>query len=64
MHAQLVELRKRGWSRAELSGLTGGNVMRVLAKAETVASQMRSEGVLPAQDLYSERKDLPVHREL
>ncbi len=35
--ALLVELADRGWSDAELAGLTSGNILRVLADAERIA---------------------------
>lgn len=35
--ALLAELAERGWSDAELAGLTSGNIVRVLAAAEQVA---------------------------
>ena len=37
----LAELVKRGWTDAELRGLAGENVLRVLTRAETVASRLR-----------------------
>jgi membrane dipeptidase len=53
-------MRKRGWSRAELAGLAGGNVLRVLARAEAVAAEIQAEGAAPAVELYAKRKDLPA----
>jgi membrane dipeptidase len=35
----LVELQRRGWSDAELAGLTGNNLLRVLRQAERVAAR-------------------------
>ncbi len=35
--ALLAELAERGWSDEELAGLTSGNILRVLAKAEKIA---------------------------
>jgi membrane dipeptidase len=35
----LRELADRGWSHAELAGLTGGNVLRVLREAERLAAE-------------------------
>lgn len=37
--ALLVELARRGWSDAELAGVAGGNVLRVLRQAERVAAR-------------------------
>lgn len=38
----LAELVKRGWTDAELRGLVGENVLRVLSRAETVAARLRT----------------------
>lgn len=38
----LAELAKRGWSDAELAGLTSGNVLRVIERAEAVAASMKT----------------------
>jgi membrane dipeptidase len=35
--ALLAELADRGWSDADLEGLTGGNILRVLQAAEDAA---------------------------
>lgn len=45
--ALLTELVRRGWSEDDLVKLTGANVLRVMERAEAVASQLRSE---PARD--------------
>lgn len=42
-----AELIRRGWSDADLAKLAGGNVLRVLARAEAVAASMKD--VPPAQ---------------
>lgn len=39
----LAELVKRGWTDAELRGLVGENVLRVLARAEGVSVRLRKE---------------------
>lgn len=39
----LAELVKRGWTDAELRGLVGENVLRVLARAEVVSARLRKE---------------------
>ena len=36
----LVELMRRGWSDADVARLAGGNILRVLEQAETVARAM------------------------
>jgi membrane dipeptidase len=38
-----AELIRRGWSDENLAKLAGGNVLRVLRQAETVARSMRGE---------------------
>ena len=38
-----AELIRRGWSNANLAKLAGGNVLRVLRRAEAVAASMRGE---------------------
>jgi membrane dipeptidase len=40
------ELARRGWSDADLAKLAGGNVLRVLERAEQVAASMRAEPAL------------------
>jgi membrane dipeptidase len=44
--ALLAELMRRGWSDADVAKLAGGNVLRVMARAEAVAAAMKGE--LPA----------------
>jgi membrane dipeptidase len=39
----LVELSRRGWSEADLRKLTGENILRAFAKAEAVATTLRSK---------------------
>ena len=41
--AVLEELARRGWSDADLAKLAGGNVLRVLGEAETVAKQLQAK---------------------
>ena len=38
-----AELIRRGWSDENLSKLAGGNVLRVLRRAEAVAASMKNE---------------------
>jgi membrane dipeptidase len=40
--ALLAELAHRGWSDADLAKVAGGNVLRVLAKAEEVSARLRA----------------------
>ncbi|KAF8487832.1 membrane dipeptidase-domain-containing protein [Gautieria morchelliformis] len=53
-----AELRSRGWSKADLVGLAGGNLIRVWKGVEAVALRMQSEGVQPAYDIYDKREDM------
>jgi membrane dipeptidase len=41
--ALLGELIRRGWTDADIAKLAGENVLRVMARAETVAERLRSE---------------------
>lgn len=41
--ALLAELMRRGWSDADIARLAGGNVLRVMARAEAVAASMKGE---------------------
>jgi membrane dipeptidase len=41
--ALLAELMRRGWTDAEIAQLAGGNVLRVLSTAETVAAKLRAQ---------------------
>jgi membrane dipeptidase len=34
-----VEMQRRGWSDADIAGLAGGNLLRVLRAAERVAAR-------------------------
>lgn len=56
---QIAELYARGWTRIELAGLTGANLLRVFAGAERVSADLKKAGMQPVYDLYSERRDLP-----
>lgn len=41
--ALLEELARRGWSDADLAKVAGENILRVLARAEAVAAELKSE---------------------
>ncbi|KAF5325762.1 hypothetical protein D9611_000071 [Ephemerocybe angulata] len=56
--ALIAELYSRGWTKYELGGLTGGNLLRVLRKAEAVAHELQVAGTLPKFDIYDKRTDL------
>ncbi|KAJ3772979.1 membrane dipeptidase-domain-containing protein [Lentinula raphanica] len=57
--ALIAELHSRGWSKYELAGLTGGNLLRVFEGAERVSRELKATGVQPVYDLYSKRTDIP-----
>jgi len=41
--ALLAELMRRGWSDTDIAKVAGGNVLRVMARAEAVAASMKGE---------------------
>lgn len=55
---QIAELYRRGWNKYELGGLTGGNLLRILRKAEEVSLKLRATGATPKYDIYEKRTDL------
>ncbi|TFK25566.1 dipeptidase [Coprinopsis marcescibilis] len=57
--ALIAELYRRGWNKFELAGLTGGNLLRVLKKAEKVAHHLQVAGTQPKYDIYEKRTDIP-----
>ena len=61
---QIVELAKRSWTRSELEGLTGKNLLRVFEGAERVAKELQAKGTEPSYDLYDKRTDIPSRKEL
>ncbi|KAL0956212.1 hypothetical protein HGRIS_002369 [Hohenbuehelia grisea] len=60
--ALVAELLRRGWSKRELAGLTGANLLRVFEGAERVSANLKAAGTQPAFDLYEKRPDLPARR--
>ncbi|KAJ7232772.1 membrane dipeptidase-domain-containing protein [Mycena haematopus] len=57
--ALFAELYKRGWTKYELSGLAGANLLRVFEGAEKVSRELKAAGTAPAFDVYDKRTDLP-----
>lgn len=55
----IAELYRRGWSKRELAGLTGANMLRVLRAAERVAKELQDALTPPVYDLYDKRTDIP-----
>jgi len=43
-----AELVRRGWSKDELRGLFGQNILRVLRANEAVAQKLQAEGTVPS----------------
>ncbi|KAI0814758.1 membrane dipeptidase-domain-containing protein [Irpex lacteus] len=62
--ALIAELYKRGWTKSELEGLTGRNLIRVFEGAEKVAKELQAAGAQPSYDLYDKRTDIPRKRDL
>ncbi|KAH8079421.1 membrane dipeptidase-domain-containing protein [Cristinia sonorae] len=56
--ALIAELYTRGWTRFELAGLTGRNLLRILDGAERVAKELQELGTEPSYDYYDKRPDL------
>ena len=55
-----AELARRGWSDAELAGLAGRNLLRVMRKAERVAHSMRGEPAMIATIEQLDRAATPA----
>ncbi len=53
--ALFAELLRRGWSDADLAKVAGGNLLRVLREAETVAARLQKER--PASDALIQELD-------
>ncbi|GAA6039029.1 hypothetical protein JCM8097_000161 [Rhodosporidiobolus ruineniae] len=56
----VAELIKRGWSDKEIMGLTSGNILRILTKAEAVAHRLKHRQT--ATDIFKGRTDLAKHK--
>jgi membrane dipeptidase len=54
--ALLAELARRGWSDPDLAKLAGGNILRVMERAERVAAEMKNEPPLIATIEALDRK--------
>jgi membrane dipeptidase len=53
-----AELVRRGYTDGQLKGIAGGNVLRVMRKAEAVAARLQTEN--PPSDARIEEVDKPV----
>ncbi|TCD62476.1 hypothetical protein EIP91_006824 [Steccherinum ochraceum] len=62
--ALIAELFRRGWTRFELAGLTGRNLLRVMDGAERVAQELQDLGTEPSYDIYDKRKDVGTRIDL
>ncbi|MEJ8631000.1 membrane dipeptidase [Sphingomonas sp. I4] len=49
----LAELVRRGWSDADLAGLTSGNILRVMERVETVAKSLSAAAPDDSIDLLA-----------
>ncbi|MGA0605659.1 dipeptidase [Phenylobacterium sp. VNQ135] len=56
--ALLAEMARRGWTDAELAGLAGGNVLRVMREAEAVSKRLQVER--PASNATIAELDRPA----
>jgi membrane dipeptidase len=54
----LAELVKRGWTDAEIRGLAGANILRVLERAEVVAARLQK--TRPASTKTIQQLDRPI----
>lgn len=52
-----AELIRRGWTKHEIGGLAGGNILRVLHGAEEVAAKLKKKQG-PNMTIYSKRRDV------
>jgi membrane dipeptidase len=52
-----MEFLSRGWTDAEVVGLMGGNLLRVMDEADRVKDEMML--VPPGRAVYEKRTDLP-----
>jgi membrane dipeptidase len=50
----------RGWSDAEVIGLMGGNLLRVMDDVDQCARDMDKEGCKPSPAILEDRTDLPM----
>lgn len=55
---QVAELYSRNWTKYELAGFTGANVLRIMRSVEGVARQMRLEGVEAGMEVWKLREDM------
>ncbi|KAJ7647559.1 membrane dipeptidase-domain-containing protein, partial [Roridomyces roridus] len=53
-----AELYTRGWSKTELTGLAGGNLLRVFEGAEEVSRHLQRAQTPPTFELYPKRTDM------
>ncbi|KAJ7072556.1 membrane dipeptidase-domain-containing protein [Mycena amicta] len=53
-----AELYRRGWTKYELAGLAGANLLRVFEGAEQTSRELKGANTLPVFDVYDKRTDL------
>ena len=59
----VAEMISRGWSDAEIIGLIGGNLMRVMDGVDRVAKEMPEAGMKPSPAILEDRLDLPMEKD-
>ena len=59
----VAEMISRGWSDAEIIGLIGGNLMRVMDGVDRVAKEMAEAGMKPSPAILEDRLDLPMEKD-
>lgn len=59
----IAEMISRNWSDAEIIGLLGGNMMRVMDDVDRVAKEMSQAGMRPSPAILEDRRDLPMEKD-
>lgn len=57
----IAEMLSRGWTDTEVTGLMGGNLLRVMDDVDKTAKGMAD--LKPSPAIFEERKDLPMDQE-
>ena len=55
---QVAELLSRGWTKEEIRGVIGGNLMRIMDEVDAVSERLKDH--LPSSAIWEKRKDLPA----
>ena len=59
----IAEMISRDWSDSEITGLMGGNLMRVMDDVDRVAKEMEEAGMKPSPAILEDRLDLPMEKD-